>query len=88
MSKQLETILDMLGVNYAGCHNCKFKKSDICKTCIPINWKLNQLLKNDYTGCHNCIFFNPEINWIERTNECKVCVPNNWEPDKNTEIKL
>lgn len=45
MSEQLEIILDMLGANYQGCHNCKFYTPENpairseCKICIPTNWK-------------------------------------------------
>lgn len=53
MSKQLEIILDMVGANYPGCHNCKFydpniswdSRSNECKVCIPSNWKPDKITK-------------------------------------------
>lgn len=53
MSEQLEAILTALGVDYPGCHNCKFYNSDKkwndrsneCKVCIPSNWIPNETTK-------------------------------------------
>ena len=53
MSEQLETILDMVGANYQGCHNCKFNTSENpsssreCKICIPTNWKPDSITAMD-----------------------------------------
>lgn len=53
MSKELEIILDMLGVNYPGCHNCKFYNKELnqdnkCENqgCIPSNWKPDAITAN------------------------------------------
>lgn len=53
--------------------------------------QLNKILTMfgaDYPGCHNCKFYNPDLNWQQRSNECKVCIPSNWKPDAITKIKL
>jgi len=53
MSEQLNAILELLGVDYPGCHNCKFYDSNVgwnqrsneCKVCIPSNWKPDKITK-------------------------------------------
>lgn len=53
MSEELETVLNLVGANYPGCHNCKFHNPDIpwdcrsseCKVCTPSNWIPNETTK-------------------------------------------